>query len=63
METRLFPTLTSCIALIGRQIKTSMSRILLKEIISLKKQNEVYLVQDDEGAFLYRKKKLFKSIY
>ena len=32
-----------------------MSRILLKEI-SLKNQKEVYLVQDDGGAFLYRKK-------
>ena len=37
-----------------------MSRILLKEIISLKNQKEVYLVQDDEGAFLYRKKTIQK---
>ena len=37
-----------------------MSRILLKEIISMKNQKEVYLVQDDEGAFLYRKKSIQK---
>ena len=37
-----------------------MSRILLKEIISMKNQKEVYLVQDDEGAFLYRKKNIQK---
>ena len=33
-----------------------MSRILLKEIISLKNQQEVYLVQDDEGDLLYQKR-------
>ena len=32
-ETKLFPALKSCIALICRKIKTSMSRILLKEIV------------------------------
>ena len=39
-----------------------MSRILLKEIISLKNQKDVYLIQDDEGAFLYQKR-LFKNIH
>ena len=33
-----------------------MSRILLKEIISLKNQKEVYLVQDDKGVFCTEKK-------
>ena len=37
-ETRIFPILTSCIALICRQIESSISRIHLKEIISLKNQ-------------------------
>ena len=55
-ETRLFATLTSYIALICRQIKTRMSRILLKEIISLKNQNEVYLVRDHEGVFVPQQK-------
>ena len=32
-----------------------MSRILLKEVISMKNQKEVYLVQDDEGAFCTEK--------
>ena len=37
-----------------------MSKILLKEIISLKTQKEVYLVQDDEGAFCTAKKNIQK---
>ena len=32
-----------------------MSRILLKDIISLKNQKEVYLVQDDEDVFCTEK--------
>ena len=42
---------------ICRKINTSLSRIVLKDIITLKNQQEVYLVQDDEGDFLYQNKK------
>ena len=37
-----------------------MSRIVLKEIISLNNQQEMYLIEDDEGVFLYRKKSIQK---
>ena len=55
-ETRLFSTLTSCIALIYRRIRTSVSRTVLKGIISLNNQQEVHLVQDDEGVFVTKEK-------
>ena len=38
--------------------KTSMFRIVLKEIISLKNQQTVYLVQDDKGVFVPEEKDL-----
>ena len=37
-----------------------MSKLILKEIIKLKNQREVYLIKNAEGAFLYRKKEVLK---
>ena len=34
-----------------------MSNLILEEIILLKNQKELYLIKDEEGVFLYRKKK------
>ena len=37
-----------------------MSELILKEIIKLKHQKEVYLIENAEGVFLYRKKEILK---
>ena len=37
-----------------------MSELILKEIIKLKNQKEVYLIENAEGVFLYRKKEILK---
>ena len=37
-----------------------MSELILKEIIKLKNQKEVYLIKNAEGVFLYRKKEILK---
>ena len=37
-----------------------MSNLILKEIIALKNQQEIYLIKDEEGVFLYRRKKVLK---
>ena len=34
--------------------------MLLKEIITLKNQKNVYVVENEEGTFLYRKVKTYK---
>ena len=39
-----------------------MSRVILKEIISLKNQQNIYVIED-EGVFLYRKKKIEKITF
>ena len=37
-----------------------MSELILKEIIKLKNRKEVYLIENAEGIFLYRKKEILK---
>ena len=37
-----------------------MSELILKEIIELEKQGNIYVIKNDEGVFLYRKKDLRK---
>ena len=39
-----------------------MSELILKEIIKLKNQKEVYLIENAEGVFLYRKKEILKYL-